>query len=114
MSSTDYLVVCRFHAVVYAHLLNVPVLAINHHPKVMAQMNDLGLSEFCINLDDCNLHVMAERFNALVDNRDAVRLRMVEKLADYRQQLSSQFDGLFPPKTQRTTTDVCRLVGQLG
>jgi polysaccharide pyruvyl transferase WcaK-like protein len=114
MSSADYLVVCRFHAVVYAHLLNVPVLAINHHPKVMAQMGDLGLSEFCINLEDCNLDVMAERFNALVDNRDAVRLRMVQKLADYRQQLSSQFDELFPPETQRKTTDVCHLVGQLS
>jgi polysaccharide pyruvyl transferase WcaK-like protein len=114
MSSTDYLVACRFHAVVYAHLLNVPVLAINHHPKVMAQMNDLGLSEFCINLEDCNLDVMAERFNSLVDNRDAVRLRMVQKLADYRRQLSSQFDELFPPETQRKTTDTCHLVGQLS
>ncbi len=35
MSGMDYVVTCRFHGVMFAHLLNKPVLAIAHHPKVI-------------------------------------------------------------------------------
>ena len=31
MSGMDYVVTCRFHGVVFAHLLNKPILAIAHH-----------------------------------------------------------------------------------
>jgi polysaccharide pyruvyl transferase WcaK-like protein len=93
----DYLVVCRFHAVVFAHLLNLPVLAINHHPKLRAQMTDLGLPEYCVNLEDCNREVLAKTFSSLVSNQDGIRNRMTERLACYKQKLSAQFDELFPP-----------------
>jgi polysaccharide pyruvyl transferase WcaK-like protein len=111
MSSMDYLVVCRFHAVVFAHLLNLPVLAINHHPKVRAQMIDLGLPEYCVNLEDCNLEVLARTFSSLVSNQDGIRNRMSERLACYKQKLSAQFDELFPPHTYPTAKTVGGLVG---
>ena len=44
MATMDYVVTCRFHGVVLAHLLNKPVLAISHHPKVLSLMKDIGFS----------------------------------------------------------------------
>jgi polysaccharide pyruvyl transferase WcaK-like protein len=41
----DYVVTCRLHGVIFAHLLNKPVLTIAHHPKVTELMAALGLSE---------------------------------------------------------------------
>jgi polysaccharide pyruvyl transferase WcaK-like protein len=114
MSSMDYVVVCRFHAVVYAHLLKLPVVAINHHPKVRAQMNDLGLPEYCVNLEDCNLEVLAKTFSSLVSNQQCVRNRMSEKLAFYRRQLLNQFDELFPAPAHRDAQTTGRLVGHIG
>lgn len=96
MSSMDYVVVCRFHAVVFAHLLNLPVLAVNHHPKVRSQMNDLGLSEYCVDIENCETAVLARTFLSLVENRAGIKRRMSQKLTMYRGRLNLQFDNLFP------------------
>ena len=106
MSSMDYAVVCRFHAVVFAHLLNVPVLAINHHPKVRAQMMDLGLSEYCVNLENLDLGILGGAFDTLVTNRVEIKRGMSRKLADYRTKLASQFDELFPGEPERNDADI--------
>jgi hypothetical protein len=34
IASLDFIVTCRFHSVTFTHLLNKPVLAPSHHPKV--------------------------------------------------------------------------------
>ena len=62
MSGMDYVVTCRFHGVVFAHLLNKPVLAIAHHPKVIDLMTDLGLSNYCVDIRDFDLKLLAEKF----------------------------------------------------
>jgi polysaccharide pyruvyl transferase WcaK-like protein len=45
-AALDYVVTCRFHGVVLAHMLNKPVLAVAHHPKVTTIMAELGLSQY--------------------------------------------------------------------
>lgn len=100
MRSMDYIVTCRFHGVVFAHLLNKPVLALSHHPKVSTLMNDLGMARYCVDIRKCDVNLLKETFLALVRNRDEIRSQMAEKLACYRQSLSIQFDQLFPQETR--------------
>jgi hypothetical protein len=38
---------CRFHGVIFAHLLNKPILAVARHPKVTELMVGLELSNYC-------------------------------------------------------------------
>lgn len=95
LCSLDYVVTCRFHGVVFAHLLNVPVIALSHHPKVTSLMNDLGLSEYCLDIRTFDLDLLKNTFTHLVDTRDHVKARMAEKLALYRRELTRQFDTLF-------------------
>jgi len=43
MSMMDYVVTCRFHGMIFAHLLNKPILAVARHPKVTELMAGLEL-----------------------------------------------------------------------
>jgi polysaccharide pyruvyl transferase WcaK-like protein len=95
LSSVDYVVTCRFHGVVFAHMLNKPVLALSHHPKVSTLMNDLGLARYCVDIRECNQAMLEETFTDMVNKHDEIKTRMSEKLQDYRKQLSTQFDRLF-------------------
>ncbi len=96
MSAMDYVVTCRFHGVVFAHLLNKPVLAISHHPKVANLMNALGLSKYCVDIQTFDPIRLTDTFASLVSDAEEVKSRMTASLAGYRSQLAIQFDDLFP------------------
>jgi polysaccharide pyruvyl transferase WcaK-like protein len=96
MSAFDYVVTCRFHGVVFAHLLNKPVLAIAHHPKVTNLMNALGLSKYCVDIRTFDPRSLADTFECLVKDRDEVKSRMASNLKNYKSRLRVQFDELWP------------------
>lgn len=96
MAAMDCVVTCRFHGVVFAHLLNKPVIAVSHHPKVATLMTDIGLSKFCVDIDRCDVPSLTSRFVALAEDREEIARRMTDVRATYRQQLAVQFDELFP------------------
>jgi len=108
MSGMEYVITCRYHGVIFAHLLNKPVLALAHHPKVTHIMSDLGLSAYCVDLRSFDVNVLMDRFAALVRNADKIKDRMSASLATYRQRLEAQFDNVFPhctsvrPSSSRT------------
>jgi polysaccharide pyruvyl transferase WcaK-like protein len=95
MAGMDYIVTCRFHGVIFAHLLNKPVLAIAHHPKVTELMADLELSSYCVDIRDFDVSLLADRFTSMVNNAEEIKHSMATKLTRNRQQLKSQFDELF-------------------
>ena len=96
MSTMDYVVTCRFHGIVFAHLLNKPVLAVSHHPKMTALMNDIGLGSYCADIRSFEPESLLETFTAMVADADRIRQRMTAKLAEYRDALNTQLDELFP------------------
>lgn len=100
MSSMDYVVTCRFHGVVFAHMLNKPVLAISHHPKVATMMDNLGLSKYCVDIQTRDVNVLADAFTSLVNDQGEIKSRMKEHLTSYKRELAMQFDGLFSPHTR--------------
>ena len=62
MASMDYVVTSRFHGVILAHMLNIPVIAISHHPKVLTLMHALGLTEYCLDIRSCDADRLTETF----------------------------------------------------
>jgi polysaccharide pyruvyl transferase WcaK-like protein len=96
MSRMDYVVTCRFHGVIFAHLLNKPVLAIAHHPKVTALMAGLKLSDYCVDIRDFDADLLADRFTSMINNAEEIKCRMSVSLTRNRRQLRNQFDELFP------------------
>jgi polysaccharide pyruvyl transferase WcaK-like protein len=95
MSGMDYVVTCRFHGVIFAHLLNKPVLAIAHHPKVTELMTDLGLSIYCVDIRDFDGSLLADRFALMSNNAEEIKTIMAARLTKNRQQLEGQFDEMF-------------------
>jgi polysaccharide pyruvyl transferase WcaK-like protein len=104
MSAMDYVVTCRFHGVVFAHLLNKPVLAISHHPKVANLMHDLGLSQYCVDIQTFSPQQLTQKFQSLVRNTKEVKSIMAASVAQYKSQLAVQFDQLFPADPGQTPT----------
>lgn len=94
MCRMDYVVTCRFHGVVFAHLLNKPVLAIAHHPKVMDLMSDLELSSYCVDIRNFDPALLKQRFALMINNADEIKSRMAVSLQRNRRRLGSQFDEL--------------------
>jgi polysaccharide pyruvyl transferase WcaK-like protein len=79
MRPMDYIVTCRFHGVVFVHLMNKPVLALSSHPKVSSLMNDLGLAKYCLDIRTCDVNTMQETFLSLMANRDEIKGRMARR-----------------------------------
>jgi polysaccharide pyruvyl transferase WcaK-like protein len=100
MHRMDYVVTSRFHGVVFAHLLNKPVVALSHHPKVETLMSDIGLATYCVDIRTFDLELLTGMFATLVKSGTEVRARMAETLARHRGLLNGQFDDLFPQGTR--------------
>lgn len=96
MAKMDYVVTCRFHGVVFAHILNKPVLAISHHPKVANLMNALGLGKYCVDIATFDPIQLTALFESLVSHTDEIKSTLAASLTSYRSQLAIQFDDLFP------------------
>ena len=96
--SSDYIVTSRYHGVILAHLLNRPILALSPHHKVATLMNDLGLSEYCVDIRTFNLDFLANVFTRLVEHQDAIKAGMFDTARNYEKNLQNQFDRLFPPQ----------------
>ncbi len=101
LASMDYVVTCRFHGVIFAHLMNIPVIAVAHHPKVTTLMADLGLSEYCLDIYKFDADLLKRTFDRLVKNRDNIKSRMAEAATTYRSQLAVQYDQLFPAEMKQ-------------
>jgi polysaccharide pyruvyl transferase WcaK-like protein len=98
MDEFDYVVTCRFHAVVFAHLLNKPILAVSLHPKVTSLMTGLGLSAYCADIRTFEPARPAESFETLVKNQEDVKSRLTDAVVKYRMRLAAQFDELWAIK----------------
>jgi polysaccharide pyruvyl transferase WcaK-like protein len=96
MSSMDYVITCRFHGVVFAHLLNIPVIALSHHPKIMTLMDDLGLSRYCLDIRTVDSETLTNTFSDLVLNAAKIKSQMSAMYSSYKKTLARQFDNLFP------------------
>jgi polysaccharide pyruvyl transferase WcaK-like protein len=90
MVGMHYVVKYRFHGDDYLHLLNKPVLAIAHHPKVAELMADIELSSHCVDIRDFDVGLLADRFESIVNDAEEIRSRMAARLTRNRQQLRSQ------------------------
>jgi len=97
----DYVVTCRFHGLVLAHILNKPVITISHHPKVADLMDALGLGQYSVEIRDFDPVRLADTFVSLVDHTQEVKASMSSSLESCRARAAQQFDQLFPPVLPR-------------
>ena len=73
LRATDLVIATRFHNVLMSLLLGKPVVAISFHHKCSSLMSDMGLSEYCQDINEINADALIAKFQALVQHADERR-----------------------------------------
>jgi polysaccharide pyruvyl transferase WcaK-like protein len=92
LAATDLVVATRFHNVLLSLLLNKPVLAISFHHKCSSLMRQMGLSEYCQDINRLNADRLIEQFCDLEKNAERLRPLIEHKTEEFRRALDEQYN----------------------
>ncbi|MGF7182403.1 polysaccharide pyruvyl transferase family protein [Tunturiibacter psychrotolerans] len=95
LAETDFVVGTRFHNVLLALLLNKPSIAISFHQKCSSLMSEMGLSEYCQDINHLNAEILMDQFCQLEKNAENLKSRISQKVADYGNALDKQYSLIF-------------------
>jgi polysaccharide pyruvyl transferase WcaK-like protein len=95
LASTDLVVASRFHNVLLALWLNKPVVAISFHEKVDSLMREVGLSEFCQDIEHIDTNKLIAQFIALQQNAENLKSQIQQNAEAYRVALDEQYEHIF-------------------
>jgi polysaccharide pyruvyl transferase WcaK-like protein len=95
LSATDLVVATAFHNVLLSLLLTKPVIAISFHHKSSSLMSEMGLSEYCHDINHMNADTLVQQFEALARNADDVKQRILQGVAKFERALDEQYELLF-------------------
>jgi polysaccharide pyruvyl transferase WcaK-like protein len=95
IASTDLVVATRFHNVLLALLLNKPSIAISFHHKSSSLMSQMGLSEYCHDINHINTDKLIEQFCDLDRKGDRLKPLIKDKAEEFRRALDEQYNCIF-------------------
>jgi polysaccharide pyruvyl transferase WcaK-like protein len=95
IAATDIVVATRFHNVLLALLCNKPVIAISFHHKCESLMSAMGLSRYCLDINDLNADRLIQKFRDLETNADQMKPLIREKAREFREALNEQYTYIF-------------------
>jgi polysaccharide pyruvyl transferase WcaK-like protein len=95
LAAADVVVASRFHNVLFAMMLTKPVVAISYHEKVDALMNELGLQEYCHDIDHLDVDRLIGQLTTLALDGEHVKPQMKQRTEAYRGALDEQYDRIF-------------------
>ena len=93
--TTDFVVATRFHNVLLALLCNKPVISISFHHKCESLMSAMGLSEYCLDINDLKADRLIEKFCDLETNANKIKPLIRERAREFREALDEQYKFLF-------------------
>lgn len=95
LAATDIVVATRFHNALLAMLNNKPVISISFHHKCVSLMSSMGLSEYCLDINDLKADTLIEKVCDLEKNADKLRSLIREKVGECRKALDEQYKFIF-------------------
>ena len=95
LSQLAMVVTSRLHGVILSFLAGTPVLAISPANKIDSLMEDMELTEYVLGIREIELPWLVDRFQKLDGNRDTMKNRLQQKVAEYRLAVEAQFDIVF-------------------
>lgn len=105
IAATDIVVATRFHNVLLSLLLDKPVLAISFHHKCSSLMNQMGLPEYCHDINHMDGGRLIQQFLDLEKKAEQVKSAIRERAEQSRKALDEMYNLIFSTllKTQETT-----------
>jgi polysaccharide pyruvyl transferase WcaK-like protein len=95
LAATDLVVATRFHNILLALLCDKPVIAISFHHKCESLMSAMGLSDYCLDINDLNADRLIEKFRDLETSANDIRSLIREKQRKFREELDEQYRLIF-------------------
>ena len=95
IAATDVVVATRFHNLLLALVLNKPVIAISFHHKCASLMNDMGLAEYCHDINHMNAGRLIEQFQDVERNAEKLKPVIRQKVEQSRKALDEQYSLIF-------------------
>jgi len=95
IAGTDLVVATRFHNVLLSLFCSKPVISISFHHKCESLMSAMGLSEYCLDINDLKADQLIERFCDLERNCHEIKSSISAKAREYRDALDQQYQIIF-------------------
>lgn len=95
IAATDLVVATRFHNVLLSFLLDKPTISISFHHKCLSLMGQMGLSQYCCDINHLNLSRLIELFCDLRNNRERLKQIIRQRVKEMRSALDVQYSLLF-------------------
>jgi polysaccharide pyruvyl transferase WcaK-like protein len=95
IAATDVVVATRFHNVVLSLLCDKPVISISFHHKCESLMDAMGLSEYCLDINDLQADRLIQKFCDLEINANNIKPLIKEKTRQFREALAEQYEFIF-------------------
>lgn len=95
IAATDFVVATRFHNVLLSLMLNKPSIAISFHHKCSSLMSQMGLSQYCQDINRLNADRLIEQFCDLEKNAEALKPLIKGKAEEFRRALDEQYERIF-------------------
>ncbi len=105
LGATDFVVATRFHNVLMSLLLGKVPIAISFHHKVKSLMSEMGLSDYCHDINQMNADVLIGQFRMLVQNTDKLKPAVAHRVAEARRALDEQYQLLFEVPAEKPRLD---------
>jgi polysaccharide pyruvyl transferase WcaK-like protein len=93
--ATEIVIATRFHNVLLALVLKKPVIAISFHHKSTSLMHDMGLAEYCHDINNLDASKLIEQFQAMEKNLETLKAAIGLKVAQSRGALDKQYELVF-------------------
>jgi polysaccharide pyruvyl transferase WcaK-like protein len=95
LAATDIVVTPRFHNILFALMLNKPALSLSYHEKNDSLMANVGLAEYCQNIEDFDVDRLTEQLIKLETNAESLRPYIRQKAEEFRRALDEQYTIIF-------------------
>ena len=95
LAETDFVVATRFHNLVLGLLLGKPVVSMSHMDKNDEMMAAMGLSAYCVPLNDLEPQRLLESFDRMERSAEELRRGIQERVEIWRERLEEQYSTVF-------------------
>jgi len=95
LAETDVVVATRFHNALLALVLNRPVILISFHQKCDSLMDQMGLSDYCEDINSLSTDKLVRQFVRLRQNADMLKDVTKRKANEQRRALEQQYEIIF-------------------
>ncbi|WP_435134200.1 polysaccharide pyruvyl transferase family protein [Formosa sp. A9] len=93
LRNSDYLIGMRLHSLIFATQMGVPFIAVSYANKIDNYLADLGMLEFCVNVND--FKKLPNKIKALQSNRTRIVEMLVSKSDKNQSEINTLLEQIY-------------------